>query len=210
MATASEHPVAAILLAAGRSRRFGRDNKLLADIGGEPLVRRTARTLLASRARPVIVVTGFERERLAAALAGLDLGLVHNPSYEQGLGASLARGIDAVPGAAAGAMICLADMPGTTAALADRLLAAFAQANGARIVVPVDADGRQGNPVIWPRRLFDPLREVEGDRGGKDMLTAQWNQTVRVPVDDATVFDDVDTPDGLAAWTGSGRGGRGA
>ena len=59
-------------------------NKLLAEIGGQPLVRIAAEQVLASRARPVIVVTGHQRERVEAALAGLPVRFVHNPDYAEG------------------------------------------------------------------------------------------------------------------------------
>ena len=73
--------IAAVVLAAGRSTRMGGANKLIAEIGGKPLVRIAVEHALASRARPVIVVTGHERERVEAALAGLDVRLVHNPGF---------------------------------------------------------------------------------------------------------------------------------
>ena len=83
--------VAAIVLAAGRSTRMGDTNKLLADIGGTPMVRRVVEAALASKARPVLVVTGHERSDVAAALSGLDVTHVANPDYATGL-AELAEG----------------------------------------------------------------------------------------------------------------------
>ena len=103
--------IAAVVLAAGRSTRMGAINKLIAEIGGKPLVRIAAEQALASRAKPVIVVTGHERERVEAALAGLPVRLVHNPDYADGLGTSLKAGIAAVPDDADGAVVCLGDMP---------------------------------------------------------------------------------------------------
>ena len=76
--------VAAVVLAAGRSTRMGAVNKMLAEIGGKPLVRIAAEQALASHAKPVIVVTGHERERVEQALAGLPLSFVHNPDYAEG------------------------------------------------------------------------------------------------------------------------------
>ena len=81
--------VAAVLLAAGRSTRMGAVNKMLAEIGGKSLVRIAAEQALASRAQPVIVVTGHQREKVEAALKGLPLRLVHNPNFSEGLGTSL-------------------------------------------------------------------------------------------------------------------------
>ncbi len=70
---------------------MGAVNKMLAEIGGKPLVRIAAEQALASHAKPVIVVTGHERERVEQALAGLPLSFVHNPDYAEGLGTSLKR-----------------------------------------------------------------------------------------------------------------------
>src|SRR5205085_4474109 len=89
--------VAAIVLAAGRSTRMSGANKLLAEIGGKSLVRIAAEQALASRAHPVIVVTGHQRDAVERALAGLDVRLVHNPDFADGLGTSLRAGIAAVP-----------------------------------------------------------------------------------------------------------------
>src|SRR5258708_6652948 len=85
--------IAAVVLAAGRSTRMGAVNKMLAEIGGKPLVRIAAEQAIASRAKPVIVVTGHERERVEKALAGLPVRFVHNPDYAEGLGTSLRAGI---------------------------------------------------------------------------------------------------------------------
>src|SRR6185503_18669432 len=109
--------IAAILLAAGRSTRMGGPNKLLAEIGGKPLVRIAAVEALASRAREVIVVTGHQREAVAAALQGLPVKLVHNPDFAEGLSTSLRAGLAAVPAEADGIVVCLGDMPQVTATL---------------------------------------------------------------------------------------------
>ena len=113
---AAQRRIAAIVLAAGRSTRMGGPNKLLAEIGGRPLVRIAAEAALASRARPVIVVTGHQREQVEEALAGLPVRLVHNPDFADGLGTSLKAGIAAVPADADGAIVCLGDMPQVDAA----------------------------------------------------------------------------------------------
>ena len=88
--------IAAIVLGAGRSSRMGGPNKLLAEINGKPLIRMVTEQALASRARPVLVVTGHQRERVEAALAGLPVQLVHNPHFADGLGTSLKAGIAAL------------------------------------------------------------------------------------------------------------------
>jgi len=190
--------VAAVVLAAGRSTRMGAINKLIAEIGGKPLVRIVVEQALASRASPVIVVTGHERERVEAALTGLPVRLVHNPDYAEGLGTSLKSGIAAVPADADGAIVCLGDMPQVTATLIDKLIAAFDPERGALVVVP-SIDGRRGNPVIWSRRFFHDLMQIQGDIGARHLIGGYAEAVVEVPVSDAAALTDVDTPESLVA-----------
>jgi molybdenum cofactor cytidylyltransferase len=198
---AAEKPgrqVAAIVLAAGRSSRMAGPNKLLAEIGGRPLVRIVAEAALASHARPVIVVTGHERERVEAALAGLDVLLVHNPAYANGLSTSLKAGVAATPDAADGVIVCLGDMPQVDARLIDRLLAAFDPERGALVVVPTLA-GKRGNPVVWSRRFFPDLSALIGDVGARGLIADYPEAVVEVAMADDAALIDIDTPDALDA-----------
>ena len=190
--------IAAIVLAAGRSTRMGAINKLIAEIGGKPLVRIAAEQALASRASPVIVITGHERERVEAALKGLPVRIVHNPHYAEGLGTSLKAGIAAVAEDADGAIVCLGDMPQVSAALIDKLIAAFDPERGALIVVP-SIDGRRGNPVVWSRRFFHDLMQIQGDIGARHLIGAYAEAVAEVPVADDAALTDVDTPESLSA-----------
>ena len=190
--------VAAVVLAAGRSTRMGAINKLIAEIGGKPLVRIAAEQALASRAKPVIVVTGHEREKVAAALDGLPVRLVHNPDYAEGLGTSLKAGIAAVTEDADGAVLCLGDMPQVDSALIDKLIAAFDPERGALVVVPSIA-GRRGNPVLWSRRFFPDLMAIQGDIGARHLIGAYAEAVVEVPVAGEAALTDVDTPESLSA-----------
>ena len=197
--------VAAVILAAGRSTRMGGPNKLLAEIGGRPLVRIAAEEALASRARPVIVVTGHQRDKVEAALAGLDVKLVHNPDFAEGLSTSLKSGLAAVPAEADGAVICLGDMPQVRAELIDRLIAAFDPERGALVVVPT-IDGKRGNPVVWSRRFFAELMALEGDVGARHLIGRYPEAVTEVPLTDTAALIDVDTPEALRP--GEGRAGR--
>jgi len=189
---------AALVLAAGRSTRMGGPNKLLAEIGGKPLVRFVAEQALASRAAPVLVVTGHERAKVEAALAGLRVRFVHNPDYAAGLSTSLKAGLAALPAEADGAIVCLGDMPQVTAGLIDRMLDAFDPARGAFVVVPI-IEGKRGNPVVWSRRFFPDLMALEGDVGARHLIAAHADAVAEVPVEDSAALTDVDTPDALLA-----------
>jgi molybdenum cofactor cytidylyltransferase len=190
--------IAAVVLAAGRSTRMGAINKLIAEIGGKSLVRIAAEQALASRAKPVIVVTGHERERVEAALAGLPVRFVHNVDYSAGLGTSLKAGIAAVSADADGAIVCLGDMPQVDAGLIDRLIAAFDPERGALVVVPT-FDGRRGNPVVWSRRFFHDLMAIAGDIGARHLIGSYAEAVVEVPVAGEAALTDVDTPESFSA-----------
>jgi molybdenum cofactor cytidylyltransferase len=192
----ADRRIAAIVLAAGRSTRMGGPNKLLEEIGGRPLVRIAAEEAVASRARPVIVVTGYQRERVETALAGLAVQCVHNPHFAEGLSTSLKAGLAAVPADVDGAIICLGDMPQVSAALIDRLIAAFDPERGALVVVPT-SKGRRGNPVVWSRRFFPELVALEGDVGARHLIERYGEAVTEVPLSGDAAFVDVDTPETL-------------
>jgi molybdenum cofactor cytidylyltransferase len=189
---------AAVVLAAGRSSRMGGPNKLLAEIGGRPLVRIVVKEVLTSRVRPVVVVTGHQRERVESALAGLPVRFVHNPQYADGLGTSLKAGIAALPADVDGAIVCLGDMPQVDAALIDRLIGVIDPDKGALVAVPT-IDGKRGNPVVWSWRFFADLMAVEGDVGARHLIGRYAEAVVEVPVSGTAALTDIDTPEALEA-----------
>ena len=190
--------VAAVVLAAGRSTRMGAVNKMLAEIGGKPLVRIAVEQALASRAKPVIVVTGHERDKVEQALEGLDVRFVHNAVYADGLAGSVKTGIGAVPPESDGAIVCLGDMPQVDSALIDKLVAAFDPERGALIVVP-SIDGRRGNPVVWSRRFFNDLMAISGDIGARHLIGQYTEAVTEVPVAGDAALTDVDTPESFSS-----------
>jgi molybdenum cofactor cytidylyltransferase len=187
--------VDAIVLAAGRSSRMGGPNKLVALFDGRPLIRRTVETARASRAGNVVVVTGHQQDRVAAALSGVAFRNAHNPDFASGLAGSLQVGIRALSPEADGALITLGDMPGVTAADLDRLIAAFAKAGGAAIVRATH-NGKRGNPVILPKALFPEIMKLEGDTGARHIVESEGNPVIDVEIG-ASASVDVDTPEAM-------------
>jgi molybdenum cofactor cytidylyltransferase len=192
--------IAAVVLAAGRSTRMGTNNKLLADVGGKPMVRRAVEAALGSEAAPVLVVTGHQAARVRGALAGLDVAFVHNGDYARGLSASLAAGIRALPSAVAGTLVLLGDMPHIVPGHLDRLIAAFRDEGGA-VIVPVHA-GERGNPVLWPRAFFAQILGLEGDAGAKRLLATPAARVRELDLGTDAIFLDVDTAEALAQARG--------
>ena len=192
--------IAAIILAAGRSSRFDADpdeTKLSALLSGKPLVRHVAEAALASRARPILVVTGHASPKIEAALADLDLSFVANPNYQTGLSSSLKAGIVALPETVGGAIILLADMPRVSGDLIDRLIQAFETSIERPLAVAPTCSGSLGNPVLIGRPLFDSVAHLEGDRGARLLIEAAGKDLHECAVDDSAIEIDIDTKEAL-------------
>ena len=189
--------VCAIVLAAGRSRRMAPLNKLLvADQKGLPMISRVVDNVLASRAKPVIVVTGHERDRVEEALAGRGVIFAHAEDYAEGLSASLKAGLRAVPPDAEGLLVCLGDMPLVTGEMIDRLLSHFDPEEGRAIVQPTFR-GKQGNPMLWSREFLEPMLAISGDIGARHLAAKHAERLVEVEMADDAVLRDFDTTDAL-------------
>jgi molybdenum cofactor cytidylyltransferase len=196
--------VGAVILAAGQSSRFraggGLDlTKLVARIDGEPIVRRVVEAALAAKARPVVVVTGYARDSVEAALADLDVRLTFNPKFASGLATSLKAGLAATPSNVAGALVLLGDMPWIEPRLIDALIDAFLARKDALAAIP-SREGRRGNPVLLGRGLFEAAMRLTGDEGARRLIGAlSASELVEVEAPDTSVTFDIDTPEDLAA-----------
>jgi molybdenum cofactor cytidylyltransferase len=193
--------VAALVLAAGQSRRMGARNKLLEAVDGIPMVIRAVDAAAGGVDAGVYVVTGHEHEEVAQALAGRHVHLVHNPRYREGLSTSLAAGLAALGDDVDGVLICLGDMPRVTRAHIKRLIDAFDPLEGRAICVPL-WNGKRGHPVLWARRFFAEMGDVKGDVGARHLLGEYAESVCEIPVDDDGVLLDVDSPAALAALRG--------
>ena len=196
--------IAALILAAGTASRYRAADptvatKLVARLDGVPLVRRVAEAALGTGARPLVVVTGHAAAEVRAALDGCAVGFAHNPDYAAGLASSLRAGLLALPPEASGTLVLLGDMPGVTAPLLERLIAAFGADPDADAAVPVHG-GRRGNPALLGRALFAQVEALTGDEGARRLLARA--RLVEVPVDDDAVLLDVDEPAALHAVGG--------
>jgi len=145
----------------------------------------------------VIVVVGHEADEIRQLLPATRVTSVLNPEYVTGMASSLRYGLRAVATEMDSAMILLGDMPLVSSAILDQLIAEFEPGLGQDIVVPV-RKGQRGNPVLWGRRYFKPMQELEGDAGARDLLQEYAANVSRVEVVDESIFLDIDTPDALA------------
>jgi molybdenum cofactor cytidylyltransferase len=197
VAKAREPRIAALILAAGASRRMGAQNKLLVDVDGKPMVRRVAETVAAAKqVASLTVITGFEEDQVKEALSGLDVTFVHNADYADGLSTSVKTGLAALSGDADGFMVCLGDMPLISTDILDQLIKAFDPVEGRSICVPVHGRKR-GNPVIWSNEFKAEMAGLSGDVGARYLLEEHADRVFEVPIEEDSVLFDVDTPERL-------------
>ena len=196
--------VTAIVLAAGAGTRFG-GGKLLAPIGGRPVLQHVLDALATAGVGDVVVVIGDDLDAIEAAIAWRSERRVRNPDPGRGLSSSLRVGLDAVGDDAHAALIALGDQPLVPVAVIRALLEAPADASRP-VVVPVYPDDRGRNPVLLRRAAFGLVAEAEGDHGLGPLLAAHPELVAEVAVTGAN--PDLDTQDDLARLVDAAWGAR--
>ena len=189
--------VTAIILAAGLSRRMGRDNKLLLPINGVPMIRHVVDTYRVALDSPVIVVTGHEAQAVGAALADSDAITVFNACYAQGQQTSVACGMR-VAGDGQDMLIGLGDQPLLRAGDIRALLRAHDQGAADRISIPM-RDGQRGNPILVPHGLRARLLADPASPGCKRFTRAHPEHVQFHPLEAAGFYSDSDTPEAYVA-----------
>lgn len=180
--------VAGVVLAAGRSERFGDADKLLADHDGRPLVAHAIETLRESAVDSVTVVVRSDRVREVARECGA--ATVDAPEGT-GQSASVRTGVDAVRADADAVLVALGDMPEVGVDTVNALVAAYCA--GVADALAAGHYGRRGNPVLFDARFFDALTELDGDQGGRSVLLDADDPAIVDTGDPGTRYD-VDRP----------------
>jgi molybdenum cofactor cytidylyltransferase len=179
--------VVGILLAAGRGSRFGGD-KLLAVLPGGECIGTTACRNLLDAVSNVIAVVRPDDAALAAVLGAAGARIVRCSGADDGMGTSLACGVQAALGAD-GWLVALADMPWILPSTMARVAAAIA--DGALIAAPYHS-GERGHPVGFGKPYYAALAKLEGDEGARAVIAAHRDRIARIDVDDPGVLLDVD------------------
>ncbi|HEX9487433.1 MAG TPA: nucleotidyltransferase family protein [Gemmatimonadales bacterium] len=193
--------VAGVILAAGASRRMGK-NKMLLELDGESLIRRAAKRALAAGLSPLVVVLGHEADRLRVELRDLPLAFAVNPDYTGPTSGSLHQGLNALGSDVDAVVVMLGDMVRVTAETL-ALLVAAARGTEAPLVV-----SRYGNvtapPLLFRRALFGELLAWTGEGCGKAVVQAHKHEAMYVDRPEALLVD-VDTPEDFAAAIAASR-----
>lgn len=190
--------LAAIVLAAGFSRRMGGENKLLKPLGGQPLLRHAVATVDGFALGQLVVVLGEAAEDIAPLLPS-SATVVRNARAAEGMGASLAAGAAALDPGLAGVFVLLGDMPFVERGDYEKLATAFREEGCDAICVPLH-QGRRGHPVLFPARCFPGLASLKGDEGARHLLAARGERLRAVEGCSIGVLTDFDNPQSFEAF----------
>ena len=187
--------ISAVILAAGESRRMGKQNKLLLPVGGEALLVKLVKSVCASDVGQVLVVIGHEAEKIRRELNNFHLSFVYNPNFREGMTSSIKSGVKEVSPACDGFLICLADMPLVNTSEINKLIHAYVQnriKEKRLIVVPV-FQGHRGNPVLFSSEFRNDILEHEKESGCKGVIINNSESVKEIEMDDDNMLLDVDT-----------------
>lgn len=190
--------VGALVLAAGLSRRFGSENKLLLPMGEHTMIEKVILALKAAGVAPITVVTGYQSKEISAVLEDLDqIRLVHNPDFVLGMSTSIRRGISECSHLDA-CLICLGDMPYLTGMQLKMLVDNFPETGSAdRILIPTFR-GRRGHPVVFGRNFFGDLRSLAiSDQGARQIIEENQDRVMEVDLGTENIFLDIDVKTSL-------------
>ena len=188
--------IAALLLAAGASRRFGGGlQKLVQELNGRPVVLWSAESLIGGPVEEVIAVLGADDSPVREALSGLPLRFVHNAKANEGMASSVAVGVSALRPETQAVLIALGDEPLTGREPLERVVQRYKE-GGAAIVAPTFR-GVRGHPVLFDRSVFPELLALTGDRGARALADRDPTRLALVELDLPKPID-VDTPVDLA------------
>ena len=182
--------VAAIVLAAGESRRFGSPKQLL-PWGEATLLEHVVDTVLESSVEDTLVVLGYRAEQIGAPLRDRPVRSVINEDWQRGLSSSVKAGLQALPARYEACLFLLGDQPSVTTELINSMLKRYR-----RTLAPIVAPsfrGWRGNPVLFSRSVFPELLVLKGDQGGREVILRHQDEVEMVEVEQENVFLDIDT-----------------
>jgi CTP:molybdopterin cytidylyltransferase MocA len=182
--------VAAILLAAGRSRRMGAFKPLL-PFGNQTVIEACVNHLLDAGVETLVVVAGHRAGEISEKLSHLSVDFALNDEEESEMGVSIARGVERLPPDAGAMLIALCDQPAIPPAVI-RLLVEEWRRTGSPLIVP-EFEGRGGHPVLIDGRFREELLRLDPERGLRSLFDAHREAVRRVAVASPFVARDMDT-----------------
>ena len=190
--------IAGIVLAAGESKRYGEENKLLLPVQDQSVIQQTLTSALESSLKTVLLVVGYDSARLCESLGAAHshskLKILQNHSWQRGKASSIRCALSALPASTKGALFLLADMPLMTPHLINQVIEGFMKTG--MITFPT-VNGEKGHPIIWPQERWEELTSLEGDSSAMDLVKQYWEtaEKIELSTDQLNTQWDVDTPE---------------
>ena len=184
--------IAALILAAGQSKRMGKDNKLLLPYGDETVISHVCDQIKGAGIDQIFAVTGYQKGDVEKEVIRHDVTCFHNDLYEEGMSTSVKLGIGSLPKDIDAVVILLGDMPQITAEILRKIIGAYDTSSARSIIIP-HHNGKRGNPILWGRDFFDDFERLDGDMGAKMLLNDYPEYCVEVDVGSNGIFLDIDT-----------------
>lgn len=185
-----------MLLAAGQSKRMGR-HKLLLPLGDGTILSKTLENILAAEIGQVYLVLGHNKDAVLAHLEEKNLlskvNIIENPLYVTGQSSSVKVGVSALP-PGHGAMFALGDQPLVSSGLYKHIAMVYTEGK-APIVLPVNSEGKRGNPTVFAPELFAEIMALKGDTGPRALLEKYKTQADSILSDESAIFFDIDNED---------------
>lgn len=188
-----EAKVAVVILAAGVSSRTKRNKLLITKENGEPLFMDSVKAAIASKAAPVFVITGHQHEEVEEYLENIDVNVIYNPNYRQGIKTSINLGLSLVPNICQGAILLPADMPNVTTKHINKMIEAFDAQEEKRVVV-TNFKGVKRNPILWSRSLFEIADLVPENSGIRTVFAEHEDYMTLINAGSEKLILDVNYP----------------
>ncbi len=196
-----EKKIMGVILAAGNSRRMGKDNKLLKNIDGAPLIRNIALEITKSDLDSCSIVLGYQSDKVADVIKDLNINLILNPRWKEGQASSLKAVLDSLTSSYSDLLVMLGDLPGVKSGHINRIIEEHLSAENRRSKITIPSfQGEKGNPVIWGKSFFHDLSNLEGDVGGRVLFDQHPAAINLIEMDDPGVVTDTDTPEDFRSY----------
>jgi len=192
--------ITVIVLAAGKSTRMEGQNKLLALVHGQPMIRGVVEAALDSKVDETLVVLGWEERKIRKALMGLPCRLIVNKEFERGQSSSLKAGLNAIALETRAVLVLPGDVAEIDSRSIDKVVDAYIS-NGGTILVAAH-NGRFGHPILLDSRIFSEIARIDEETYGlKSVVKNHENEIRLVETGSDNVLRDVDTPGDLKGLT---------
>ena len=182
--------ISAILLAAGKSKRMGKKNKLVKEIKGKPLIKHALENILSSSVDELIIVLGYQEKIIRSVIEkNSKIKIVYNKDFDSGMASSIKTGLQHISKKNNFFFICLADMPLVNTKIYDDLIK---NKKKNEIIIPT-FNGLQGNPILFSKTMKNKLMAINGDAGAKKILEMFKEKIFNLETNDKSVVQDFDT-----------------